>query len=217
MSHCELGEKATFIYSFKNKKEDKYITNKSPVRVKEEREGVTFNGGQCKEVLYGVDFEFGSGFRDSSTVYGAVGGIRIRLVETEPNYYTGYNEILCQGDRISGYSEQQYWLEVGRNPNQRRTETIKIIRVTRLDGKGDSCGDLPGTCKLFLYSNTNDLIHFAFGDSPCNWEVVCGDSCPNGFLKCKSTNHPGYCCIPCNEIKAELIAARLAIRSLKNG
>lgn len=74
-------------------------------------------------------------------------------------------------------------------------------------------GDLRGQIRV---SHNNKLIYVDEGVLPCEFEVSC-EGCPPGFMRCKSTNYPGYYCVPCREIKAELIAARLAVRSLKNG
>jgi len=46
------------------------------------------------------------------------------------------------------------------------------------------------------------------------YAVTCNDDCPEGTSKCFSTNYPGYCCLPCNEIKAEIRAITSHVRSL---
>jgi len=48
-------------------------------------------------------------------------------------------------------------------------------------------------------------------------KVICGNNCPQGFLKCCSDNYPGYCCIPCNEIKGDFQQMRNLIRRFNHG
>ena len=85
--------------------------------------------------------------------------------------------------------------------------------------------DNSGTCSYKVFFNKqpltikdgNDNIVYSNPLAKCAIEVACDEECPEGFIKCKTTKYPGYYCMPCGEIKAELIAARLAIRRLRNG
>jgi hypothetical protein len=62
-------------------------------------------------------------------------------------------------------------------------------------------------------NNFTDAIECPNG----SFEVACDDECPEGYLKCEIAQYPGYCCIPCNEIKAGIISATAALRSINNG
>lgn len=97
-----------------------------------------FSGGQGDRVLYTLNVSFirnGASVLDTGGIgaYGPIGGIRIRLIETQPNYYIGINEVLA---RPTASSEVQ-WFEVGRNPGQTPDATLKIRYVTTQDGKVD--------------------------------------------------------------------------------
>lgn len=54
-------------------------------------------------------------------------------------------------------------------------------------------------------------------NNPNDFTVACGDDCPPGTTKCFSTNYPGYCCLPCNEVKNEIRAIASQVRSINNG
>jgi len=69
-------------------------------------------------------------------------------------------------------------------------------------------------CELKV-SYDGKLIFRDTGKCPGNFEVSC-DGCPPGHLKCPSTNYPGYCCIPCKEIRAELAGMRLYASQLND-
>lgn len=43
------------------------------------------------------------------------------------------------------------------------------------------------------------------------------NGCPAGHLKCKCDAYPGYCCIPCKEIKSGIADAREMLRRINNG
>ncbi|MBD2412212.1 hypothetical protein FACHB389_35910 [Nostoc calcicola FACHB-389] len=50
-----------------------------------------------------------------------------------------------------------------------------------------------------------------------NYEVSCDDECPLGHIRCECDSYPGYCCIPCSEIRSEIAAATTALRSINRG
>lgn len=105
---------------------------------------VQYNGGQCVCVIYRVDYQFGSGFRDVTVLYGPVGGLRIRLIPRGNNRFDGANEAYCRGIPGSfgtGCTPQMGWFQFGYNPNQSPSETIKIVSISREDGRFDNCGD----------------------------------------------------------------------------
>lgn len=71
-------------------------------------------------------------------------------------------------------------------------------------------------CRILINDSETVLYNKVFNECP-TYEVACNDECPEGYCKCASTNYPGYCCIPSNKIKAQLIASKIAVRNLKNG
>lgn len=56
-----------------------------------------------------------------------------------------------------------------------------------------------GSCGISVRDTTGEIYNKQFGICP-TYEVVCGDECPPGYLKCKTTSYPGYCCIPCSDV-----------------
>ena len=60
-------------------------------------------------------------------------------------------------------------------------------------------------------------IHKATGKCPVNFTVACGDNCPDGYMRCEKPEYPGYCCIPCDEIRNGIVAAISEIRSKNRG
>ncbi len=54
------------------------------------------------------------------------------------------------------------------------------------------------------------------GDCPIEFEIQCGN-CPDGYTECKTSTYPGYCCLPCNEVKNEIITIKNTIKNFNNG
>lgn len=84
------------------------------------------------------------------------------------------------------------------------------------------CGKLSILSLQFLASEPDGLeIRDSLGAlvyqrsvSECDYQVACGDGCPPGYLRCECLSYPGYCCIPCNSIKADIRGARQALRGI---
>lgn len=54
------------------------------------------------------------------------------------------------------------------------------------------------------------------GKCPCTYDVACKNDCPPGFLKLKSNNPKGFCCIKCQDIKTEAAQIKSLLRQ-RNG
>ena len=52
--------------------------------------------------------------------------------------------------------------------------------------------------------NSEGFIFTRSGECPINYEVSCGDDCPEGSHKCTHNKYPGYCCVPCKETGTRL-------------
>ena len=70
------------------------------------------------------------------------------------------------------------------------------------------------SCKFTISSQSQILLN-SFGASPVNFNVSCDDECPAGYLRCETSEYPGYSCIPCSEIQSQIAAMRNNIRRLK--
>lgn len=89
---------------------------------------------------------------------------------------------------------------------QATTDSARIISVNRIDG----------ICSIEALYNIQRLFK-ATGKCPVAYTVSCEGECPPDTVKCLSTNFPGYCCIPCSEIKNEIKAIASQVRSINNG
>lgn len=69
---------------------------------------------------------------------------------------------------------------------------------------------------LKIYNQQNSLIG-KFPVKNCDYKITCDDDCPDGHLKCECSAYPGYCCIPCNEIKLGIQSITAAVRSVNRG
>lgn len=85
-----------------------------------------------------------------------------------------------------------------------QTNSARIVSVKRISG----------ICFLEVLHNSQRLFKYE-GECPVTYSVVCDSDCPPGTIKCLSTNYPGYCCIPCSEIKNEIKAIASQVRSLQ--
>lgn len=56
----------------------------------------------------------------------------------------------------------------------------------------------------------------AAGNCPCTYDVACKNDCPPGFLKLKAKNPKGFCCVKCQDIKAEAAQIKSLVRQ-RNG
>jgi hypothetical protein len=69
----------------------------------------------------------------------------------------------------------------------------------------------------FVVTDLRGQLYSRLFEGGCpEYTVQCNDECPEGYLKCPTTNYPGYCCIPCSEIRAELAGMRLYTSQLNN-
>lgn len=231
MGYCKTGEKAIVSFKFADKQEDKFTTDKTPIDIKETHDGVTFSGGQCPCMVYKVTATAVQSdtepFEVENSIWGAIINTRVtRKPESEifqngdPNECFGVFGVLCRGvaNGYEGCQDEYVWRAVWSSLNCKLDIDFINIKVVPKypESNKDNCGSLQGNCKIDIYSQGNLLLSRS-GKSPCNVTVSCGDDCPPGYCKCTTTNYPGYCCIPCKEIKAQLIASRIAVRSLKNG
>lgn len=72
----------------------------------------------------------------------------------------------------------------------------------------------PLNCKLEVKDKTGKLIFEKAGNCPIKFTVACGDSCPEGHIKCKCSDYPGYCCIPCEQLKNEVKSIKSTIKGM---
>lgn len=79
-------------------------------------------------------------------------------------------------------------------------------------GSGGQSSDPKVKLKVFQ-SSTGKLLWERTGKPPLEYEVSCKrDECPPGFMKLKSTNAQGFCCIKCADIKQQIATIKSLIR-----
>ncbi|BAT56381.1 hypothetical protein NOS3756_53860 [Nostoc sp. NIES-3756] len=71
-------------------------------------------------------------------------------------------------------------------------------------------------CKLEVKDTSQNILFSASGKCPINYQVACGN-CPDGYIECKTDSYPGYCCIPCSELRNGIAAATSALRGINRG
>lgn len=225
MPFCNSGERAVITYSFNNGKQRVHLSNDTPIDVIiTEKYTPNFTGGQCL-VSYDVRYEItGFGGLDCvmSTATRTVSLLgEIESIGWEFKLEGGYSPFAPQvifANAATAYiyhaNGQKYSLGGGsggicQNPN---AYSARILSVVRRDGLFDNCGNPKKICELAVKKNGFVLFKDQ-GQCPCNFNVSCGD-CPDGTMRCESSGYPGYCCLPCKEIKSEIASLTRQVRSL---
>lgn len=140
-----------------------------------------------------------------------------------------------QWNQASNYRQTWYVIGHGRNgeictlysqniplaasPNMVRQEPYTLIDIAPANPNYVPNTPPYSTSKKIYYI-TFDIddynIYREESSTEFTYSVSC-DGCPPGTIKCLSTNYPGYCCLPCSEIKNEIKAIASQIRSLNHG
>lgn len=210
MGFCEPGVKATVNYQFKETKK-RYITNNTPIDVHTYSETIGRTSNYNPEG-YGITFYSPNN----------------RLWYTYPiKDYTIYYEAPYTnegGYYIAGYYGISFvhcgGTDFDRNPdgslNGPEVDPNTITTDPNLKCPIADTSDAKTKCFIEVKHDGNTVFKDS-GDCPVSFKVACGEECPEGTVKCFSTNYPGYCCLPCSEIKAEIKAIVSQVRSINNG
>ncbi|WP_375471091.1 hypothetical protein [uncultured Nostoc sp.] len=76
--------------------------------------------------------------------------------------------------------------------------------------------DIPTGGKGVIITDSLGNVVFNDNDASCNWTVNCGN-CPAGQDEHQINDYPGYCCLDCAGIKAEIKAMTSQVRNVRNG
>ncbi len=216
MTYCNSSSKATVTYKLGSNPQKTYVTDKTPISVDvSQKYQPSFTGGQCCDNQYNV-FGF-SKFVGNSTneieksfvtnALGKVAGIRKTPHPSIPNRHA-YELIMIRCDNTEQLTAL---LEV----NDSAFTDIFISRVVAVSGL-NNCGDPKPICTIKVL-HKNQVIFTDSGDCPISFKVTCGENCPDGTIKCFKSGYPGFCCVPCGEIKTGIKAITNHVRSLNNG
>lgn len=57
----------------------------------------------------------------------------------------------------------------------------------------------PDDSEGLIIKDLSGKVLFNLAAKNCDYEIICGDNCPQGSHKCTHNKYPGYCCVPCKE------------------
>lgn len=225
MPYCKLGEKPIIKYKFPDKPELTYTSKNAPIEIIVRETKLTGYMPGAYQADYYLDIYSSTGAYSSTIHYEPYppNTSNQTLINTPNKYYyppfdypipireNGLSSICCDysdstGKRFRGYFNLGGFHE--RNAIGRYV--IRDIKWVREDGKAEAY-----KWEIEIIDNKGKVFKDYGVDKP-SFKVQCG-KCPDGFLECCKTGYPGYCCIPCNEIKAELVAAKKELKRLNNG
>jgi hypothetical protein len=195
MSYCNPGEKATVNYTSNSGVQSKFTTKNTPIDIE-----CNENKRTGRLIFTLRDFGYigncqssGQQFvdtiiADSYTVSPIiVGGQFANCPWFRLVFFVGQAQVFS-AEKTFRYSVSQV-----ANPNYNPGFKTLIIK----DSRG------------------NKLFETEVKD--CNYTSNCGDECPPNHIKCECSGYPGYCCIPCSEIRNGIAAATAAVRSKNHG
>lgn len=224
MTYCKVGDKPKVTYKFGNGSNRVYESPVSPIDVtitQDERRN--FTGAQCNH-WYGVIWANSQGqirrTKDQGVGYrGAIGWASVELFWRSDGwhewrfycYATGADDVtLFRLDNpTTGAGVYGHFLVYAAYSGKPTFLGFESYNPSGGSVPIDSCGDPLPTDEINVLHN-NQIIFSDRGASPCTFEVSCTD-CPPGTCKCKSKGYPGYCCLPCGDIKSKInnLAARI--------
>lgn len=208
-THCKLEDKkATIIYSF-NKQDKAFKTENVPIEVRVYSKSTNTTENYNPE-------GFGIRFYSPNNRNWIEIPVRDYQIYDVPNgelYYPGEN---YKGISWWGCNKDDF----NRNPdgslNGPGINTATFSLISSLKCPTVSQNQAKVKCYLEV-KYAGQIIFTDSGDCPVKYAVACGEECPPGTTKCASTNYPGYCCLPCNEIAGEIKAIANQVRRINNG
>lgn len=186
MAFCNAGDKPKIEYSFNGVKR-LFLPNVSP-----------------------VDVETGT---ESVGAYAGYNPRGFTLIMSNGSEIPVINFRLVQNNRYI-----QYWSCGSNDWDNRQADgtypiAYDIPSIERIDySRGCPPPYPPEKCYIKVSSNGKQIFKDR-GDCPVNFNVVCGDECPLGHCRCATQNYPGYCCLPCAQVAAELAGIAAIARS----
>lgn len=232
MSYCEIGVEASIQYQFADSAKKVYKTKQTPVDVvtsivpRDTPEGLIPNNIYQVQTIY-TDPISGQTFIQSLSSGGASLPLMIAPIlslylfsETDGSGTWGLKLHMQDSStpetapRVSRTENLNNDLPIG-NVNGYRFDPIDLYKIYDIvPFPSDNPPDpTKNRCKITI-SHMGTTLFTDKGNCPVKFEVICGEQCPEGYLKCASTNYPGYCCLPCEPIKAEIKAIKSHVASI---
>lgn len=217
--YCKLGDTDVFItYNFSDSKPKTIKIKNAPIRV--ETQTLVRNVPPSEQIvgqLYNVNYTLTRpGYAETVTdtqVYRAkITGAGVNadpaLGYTANNNWSYTFYITAQGYGTLSYFDEPTdltFINAFGNPHG----TIVINWISPINNQESIC-----TIEIYY---KNKRIYYDEGACPLSYEVTCDQQCPPGTSKCFSTNYPGYCCLPCDETRAEIKAITNQVKRFNNG
>ncbi|MBC1242069.1 hypothetical protein [Nostoc sp. 2RC] len=181
--YCGNSSPATVNYSFNGIAQTKFITQQTPITVEtSEVEELDNNPASICWRFTGIGVANNDNYQ--LFAYGV-----------NPSFHdsgTGMQPYM-DGERL------QYEGYFYRKGSESVAPTGNASYITGWDNKGDCNPRMIKKCKLTIKSNGATIFEKT-GKCPLEYQVTCGDECPEGSHKCTHKAYPGYCCVPCKEV-----------------
>lgn len=82
--------------------------------------------------------------------------------------------------------------------------TIKVVSSESEPGVlNSSCNSCLQSCSIEIKDKSGIIFTKNFAVCP-DYKVSCDDDCPTGFCKCIINKYPGYCCLDCRKVAAQI-------------
>ncbi|MBD2503131.1 hypothetical protein [Anabaena azotica] len=203
MVYCQSGDKPTVKYKFNNQKERIYRSQFSPIEV----------------IAKNLPLEATSTYLNEGFL------INYRSVScTNFNCAAIVHDWYAETDRF-GYGEL-YYIPCGQTSYPKNADGSRRLIAFLTVGKINDQWAFPNysikcpstnkqRCSIQILHN--GLIIFQDqGDCPVTFSVSCGN-CPDGQEEHKTSTYPGYCCMDCASLEAEIRTITNTIRRLNRG
>jgi len=143
-----------------------------------------------------------------------------QIVDISQVGYPGYYTVQTGEElwvNLNGYVPENFKFQIGEYGGilygANLEQSDNQIALSANGAQGGCGGTCLSTCQIKIFDlNGNQL--FQNGGQQCSYQVSCS-GCPPGYLKCTSTDYPGYCCLPCEEIEKQLQSAIDLTTSMK--
>ncbi|MBW4479684.1 MAG: hypothetical protein KME54_23265 [Tolypothrix brevis GSE-NOS-MK-07-07A] len=137
----------------------------------------------------------------------------------QPHRSLKYNGAWLIVDGIRQVGEGYYYWNRVDEVNQSHARFLSV--VTNLDNQQ---GNVSGNCDACLITGCQIIATTEGGVTykskkgvKCTFEIACDNDCPPGHMRCETSSYPGYCCIPCAEIKSEITSITASVKRINNG
>lgn len=198
MSECEQGQKPIVKYKFGEGGFRQFKTDIAPIDIVAKTYPIP-NTENYGNQGYQIRFYSPNNF---ATLEYTVLDYKLKMIPSELGYGVNDRElIVIQCDQTT-FPETGVACDI--------TTIVKDVNIKCLSATKNRCS-------IQLFDTTSGKLIFQDqGDCPIEFKVQCGN-CPDDSIECKTSGYPGYCCIPCNELKNEILGIQNTVKNINNG